>query len=293
MRPVAYRAMDRLCLLQVHAHPDDEASKGAGTAARYAAEGVRTVLVTCTGGEAGEILNPAADTPETRANLAAVRLEELRESVRVIGYSSLHLLGYRDSGMPGSEPNGHAGAFCDAPFDECVERLVAIVRAERPQVVICYGEDQSFYPHPDHIRAHEIAVAAFDAAGDGARFPGAGSPWEPSKLYYLGWTVRRLRALHETLLAMGKESPFGDRIAKMDDSGDERFRTRIDVGRWIGTARASLLAHRTQVAPDSFWFAVPEERVAEVFPYEEYVLARSRIGPPPDGFETDLFEGLR
>jgi mycothiol S-conjugate amidase len=178
--------------MQVHAHPDDEASKGAGTTAKYAAEGVRCVLVTCTGGEAGDILNPAADTPEVRANLGAVRLRELAASVEALGYAQSYLLGYRDSGMPDSEHNAHAEAFANADFDEAVGRLVRIVRAERPQVILTYGEDHSGYPHPDHIRCHEISVRAFDAAGDASAYRDAGDAWQPSKLYYMGWSARRI-----------------------------------------------------------------------------------------------------
>src|SRR5438105_977904 len=126
----------RLCLLQVHAHPDDEASKGSGTTAKYAAEGVRCVLVTCTGGEAGEILNPAADSPEVRADLAAVRMRELEASVAILGYATLHLLGYHDSGMPDTEDNKRPDNFWNADIEEAVGKLVAIVRTERPQVII-------------------------------------------------------------------------------------------------------------------------------------------------------------
>ena len=149
-------ADDRFCLLSIHAHPDDEASKGAGTVARYADEGVHTVLVTCTGGEAGDILNPAADTPEARANLGAVRMEELHNSVEAIGYASLHMLGYHDSGMPDTEVNARPDNFANAPLDEAVGRFVRIIRTERPQVILTYGEDHTGYPHPDHIRTHEI-----------------------------------------------------------------------------------------------------------------------------------------
>ncbi len=184
---------DRLCLLQVHAHPDDEASKGAGTNARYSAEGVHTVLVTCTDGAEGEILNPAADSPEVRADIRAVRLAELEESIRILGYGASYLLGYRDSGMKGTEANEHPESFAQAPLDEAVERLVRIVRAERPQVIITYGDDHRGYPHPDHVRTHDISVAAFEAAGDPERFPDAGPPFSPSKLYYTGWSSASLR----------------------------------------------------------------------------------------------------
>src|SRR2546428_12881997 len=178
---------DRLCLLQVHAHPDDEASKGAGTNARYAAEGVHTVLVTCTDGAEGDILNPAADSPEVRADLRAVRLAELDESARILGYGSTYLLGYRDSGMPGTEANAHPRSFAQVPLEEAVEKLVRIVRAERPQVIITYGDDHRGYPHPDHIRTHDISVAAFEAARRPAPLPHPGPTLPPLKLYYTRW----------------------------------------------------------------------------------------------------------
>jgi LmbE family N-acetylglucosaminyl deacetylase len=181
-----------LCLLQVHAHPDDEASKGAGTTARYSAAGVRTVLVCCTGGEAGDILNPAVDTPEVRNNLHAVRMAELQASVDALGYSALHMLGYRDSGMPDTDENKDPANFANAPFDEAVARFVRIIRAERPQVIITYRDEQSFYPHPDHIRVHEISGPAFDAAGDPDAYPDEGDPWQPSKLYYVSWSIARV-----------------------------------------------------------------------------------------------------
>lgn len=287
--------MQALCLLQVHAHPDDEASKGAGTTARYVAEGARCVLVTCTGGEAGDILNVAVDTPETRANLKEVRLGELRESADILGYHAVHLLGYRDSGMPKSEDNARADAFVNADFDDAVDRLIAIVRAERPQVILTYGDDHSSYPHPDHIRAHEITLAAFDAAADPARAPGTGDPWQPSKLYYMGWTMRRVRTMHEAIESLGKESPFKGWLT--DDSGtdsDHRFRTRIDVAPYVPTRSKALLAHRTQVAPDSMWFTLPDEMLAEVYPWEDYILARTTIATIDEtAEESDLFAGLR
>jgi mycothiol S-conjugate amidase len=285
---------DRLCLLTVHAHPDDEASKGAGTVARYSDEGVRTVLVTCTGGEAGDILNPAADEPEVRADLGAVRRSELEESVRILGYSALHLLGYRDSGMPDTEANAHDDSFAAADLDEAVGRLVRVIREERPQVVVTYGDDHSGYPHPDHIRVHDISVAAFDAAGDPDRFPEAGPPWQPLKLYYTHWSRARLEALHQAHLDRGEESPYAQWL---DRWGPETAppTTRVDVSDQLPRRRAALLAHRTQIDPDSFWMRLPDQIVREVFPWEEFTLARSLVanGVSPGGMEDDLFAGLR
>jgi mycothiol S-conjugate amidase len=289
-------ASEPLCLLSVHAHPDDEASKGAGTVAKYAAEGIRGVLVCCTGGEEGEILNPAVDTPEVRERLFDVRMEELAASVDAIGYDALHLLGYRDSGMLDAEANTHPDNFANAPFDEAVERLVRIIRAERPQVIITYGDDKAFYPHPDHVRVHEISGPAFDAAGDPGRFPDAGDPWQPLKLYYTGWSGRRVRALHEAFLARGEESPYAQWFERgFSEAQDHRFTTFIDVGDFLSHRRAALLAHRTQVDPTGFWMRLPDDVIREVFPWEEFALARSLvdIGTRDGEPEDDLFAGLR
>jgi mycothiol S-conjugate amidase len=285
--------MDPLCLMQIHAHPDDEASKGSATTAKYAAEGVRCVLVTCTGGEAGEILNPAADSPEARADMGAVRRRELQDSVEILGYASTHLLGYRDSGMPDSEDNRRPDNFWNADIDEAVGKLVEIMRAERPQVVIAYGDDHSSYPHPDHIRAHEIAVIAFEASGNPDRFKEAGDPWQPQKLYYTSWSLRRIKALHDAHLRLGYDSPYGEWIEDMKGESDHLFRTRIDVSDYLDKRRAALLAHTTQIDPNSFWMRLSDDQLRETWPWEEYILARSLVGSTDDEFETDLFAGLR
>src|SRR5262249_5602877 len=149
------------------AHPDDEASKGAATLARYHAEGVRTVLVCCTGGEEGELQNPALREPgqpfhgltpeEEKERVAALRAEELARSAEIIGFDEVVMLGYRDSGMKDSEANDDPASFHSCDFDEAVSRLVAVLRRERPQVVITYNDDQQGYPHPDHLRVHDIS----------------------------------------------------------------------------------------------------------------------------------------
>ena len=287
-----------LRLLSVHAHPDDEASKGAATVAKYAAESIGGVLVCCTGGEEGEILNPAADTPETRANLHEVRMQELQDSVDAIGYEKLYMLGYRDSGMKDTEPNRNPDNFQNAPFDEAVERLVRIIRTERPQVIITYGDDSKFYPHPDHIRVHEISGPAFDAAGDPSAFPGSGEPWQPQKMYYTGWSAKRIRALHEAFMARGEESPYSEwfnREGFEEREQSDHFTTYVDVSDFLHKRREALLAHRTQVDPEGFWMRLPDDVVREVFPWEEFVLARSLVdnGVAEGDSEDDLFAGLR
>ncbi len=293
MRPVD-RAGNPLCVLTVHAHPDDEASKGSATIARYSDEGAHTVLVCCTGGEAGDILNPAVDTPEVRADLEAVRMRELRASADVIGYDALHLLGYHDSGMPDTDTNRRPDNFANAPLDEAVGRLVDVIREERPQVIVTYGDDRQFYPHPDHIRVHEISLPAFDAAGDPTQYPDAGEPWTPLKLYYTGFSRRRVKALHDAFIERGEESPYARWFDQGFPDRDERFTTFVDVGDWLHRRRASLLAHRTQVDPEGFWMRLPDEVVREIFPWDEYALARSRVGELAEGeTEDDLFAGVR
>jgi len=270
----------RLCLLTVHAHPDDEASKGAATVARYHDEGVHTVLVCCTGGEEGEILNPAMDTPEVRADVAGVRRRELDAAAAIIGYDEVVRLGYRDSGMPGTEANERTDCFARAPLAEAVSRLVAVIRRVRPQVVVTYGDDQQGYPHPDHLRVHEVSLAAFEAAGDPAAYPEAGEPFAPSKLYYVGWSSARVLATHEKFVELGLESPFDDKWLARATANTQAYSTAIDVSQYADVRRDALLAHATQVDPTSpFWFGLPPEVARTVHPVDEYVLARSADGP--------------
>ena len=284
--------VDGLCLLSVHAHPDDESSKGASTVARYHAEGVRTVLVCCTGGEAGDILNPAMDTPEVRADIGAVRLAELKAATDIIGYDETVMLGYRDSGMPGTEANEDPRSFAQAPLDEAVGRLVDVIRRERPQVILTYPDEQTEYPHPDHLRVHEISMIAFDAAGDPDRFPDAGPPFTPSKLYYSVWPAERFRQIHAKFLELGLESPFSEeRMARL--TRDDPFTTSIDISGFDDVRGRALKAHATQVDPNSpFWFGLPPEVLKDIHPLDLFRLAQSRVGPV-DVTEDDLFAGLR
>ncbi len=285
---------DGLCLLTVHAHPDDEASKGAGTVARYRHEGVRTVLVTCTGGEEGDILNPAMDTPEVRAGLGGVRLRELAAAAAAIGYQEVVLLGYRDSGMPDSEANRDPRSFAHAPLEEAVGRLVGIIRRERPQVIVTYNEDQRGYPHPDHLRVHEVSVAAFDAAGDPDAYPGTGEPHAPAKLYYNVWQREQFLLRHEKFVELGLESPYVDRLQQgwLDRMPEVQPTTRIDVSDFTEARRAGLLAHATQIDPESpHWFGLPPHVDREIYTHDSYVLARSRVGEELP--EDDLFAGVR
>ncbi len=279
------------CLLTVHAHPDDEASKGAGTVARYHAEGVRTVLVCCTGGEAGDILNPAMDRPEIRADLPAVRRAELDRSAAVIGFDEVALLGYRDSGMPDTEPNTHPEAFANTPLDDAVARLVEVIRRERPQVIITYGDDQQGYPHPDHLRVHDITLPAFDRAAEADWRPELGQPWQASKIYYTVWSKRRAELTHKAFLERGLESPFSDEWFERPWQ-DERITTSIPLGGFATVRWDALLAHETQVDPTSpFWFGLPRDVVESLHPFDDYILARTLVESELP--EDDLFAGIK
>lgn len=278
-------------LVALHAHPDDEASKGAATVSRYVDEGVRAVLVTATGGEAGEILNPAMDREEVRSDLKAVREAELMASAGVIGFHRVELLGYRDSGMPDTPENANPEAFVNTPFDEALEKVVRIIREERPQVLLGY-DDHVRYPHPDHLRIRDLGIAAFEAAADGTRFVDSGDPWQVSRLYAPVFTVARLHALHDAVLAAGLESPFIEWLERMEEDAHEREAARalmrVKVAGTLERGREALRAHRTQVDPEGFWFQVPLSVVLEAYPYEDFELLAS-VAPVAPHHE-DLFD---
>ena len=293
-------------LLTVHAHPDDESSKGAMTVAKYRAEGVHTVLVCCTGGELGDVVNPAMDRPEIKENLAAVRAEELRRATEIIGYSEVVMLGYRDSGMADSEGNHDPESFHQADLDDAVGRLVAVIRRTRPQVIITYGDDQQGYPHPDHLKVHDITLPAFERDGDVAWYPEAGEPWSPVKLYYTVWSRERAQRMHQRFVDLDLESPYSDEWLNRPWQ-DHRVTTRVEVGDFHDVRTNALLAHATQIDPTSkWWFGLPEDEARTIYPYEDYTLARSRteaiagedltpalpLGSSARVRETDLFHGV-
>ena len=280
------------CLMVFHAHPDDESSKGAGTMARYAAEGVRVVLVCATRGEEGDILNPRMDREGIRERMAEIRVAELETACDLLGVDRIYHLGYRDSGMAGTESNRHPDAFCNVDPDEATRRMVEIIRAERPEVFVCYDESRG-YEHPDHIRVHEIGTRAYRVAGDSRAYPDAGAPWQPGKLYYFStFSRQRLLKLHEAALVEGIESPFGEWMEQWDekDFPDPEITTQVDVADYVELRSKALLAHATQIDPDSFWFVIPDELQKRVYPWEDYTLVTSEgeMALPED----DLFAGI-
>src|SRR5690625_1696919 len=186
--------------MHVHAHPDDESSKGAATTARYVSEGVEVLVVTCTGGERGSILNPKMDRPEVLEDLPAIRRAEMDTAREILGVRQ-EWLGYVDSGLPEGDPLPPLpeGSFALVPTEEAAGRLVEVMRRFKPHVVTTYDE-RGGYPHPDHVKCHDVSVAAFEAAGDPAQYPEAGQPWQPAKLYYHhSFNRPRTKALHDAM----------------------------------------------------------------------------------------------
>jgi mycothiol S-conjugate amidase len=281
-----------LSLLSIHAHPDDESSKGAGTVAKYHAEGVRTTLVCCTGGEEGDILNPAMDTDEVKADIAKVRRDELDRAAEIIGYDEVVMLGYRDSGMPDSEANKNPEAFANADLDEAVGRIVAVIRRVQPQVILSYGDERDWYPHPDHLRVHEVTQPAVDRAADPDWYPELGAPWQVSKIYHSTWSRARFTAMHEKFLELGLESPFDDSRWKDRPGQDHLITTQIPIDGYAHVRLDALLAHATQIDPNSpFWFGLPRDVAITVHPFDDYIRDLSLVDTPLP--EDDLFAGLR
>ncbi len=279
-------------LLALHAHPDDESSKGAATVARYVADGVRAVLVTATGGEAGDILNPALEGKISQSDLPGVRQAELAAAAAIIGFEDVELLGYRDSGMPGSEDNARAEALCNQDFDEVLGRVVEIVRGFRPQVVLGY-DNHEWYPHPDHLFVHRITVELATAAADPSRYPDAGQPWQVSRVFAPAFTADRFVALHEAMLEKVGESPFDwvlERIEAAEPNAEARRIMRIDAAGYVEQGRDALRAHRTQIDPDGRWFAVPTSLVEEVYPWEDFEIIDEFV--PTTEASGDFFEGI-
>ena len=300
------RKDEPLCVLTVHAHPDDEASKGAPTMAMYGAQGVRTVLVCCTGGEEGDVANPALKEPgqpfhglegdAEKQLLAQLRPAELEQSAKVIGFHHVEMLGYRDSGMLDSPANQHPDCFHMADLDEAVGRLVRIIRRERPHVLITYNDDQRGYPHPDHVKVHDISIVAFDRAADSAWYPEAGEPWQPLKMYYSAWSRMRLTAIHEAMLRLRGASPFDESWFDRPDL-DGRITTRLPIGNYLYARSGALRAHRTQIDENEpFWFGLSDAELAETYPYEDWILAKSLVTTVPlaaGEYEDDMFRGVR
>lgn len=286
---------DDLRLMAVHAHPDDESSKGAATMAKYVSEGVEVLVATCTGGERGSILNPKLQGDAfIEKNMHEVRRKEMAEAREILGVKQAWL-GFVDSGLPEGDPLPPLpeGCFALRDVDEAAEALVRLIRSFKPQVITTYDENGG-YPHPDHIMTHKITMAAFDAAGDPARYPDAGEPWQPLKVYYnQGFNRPRTVALHEAMLSRGLESPYGEWLERWKEfeRKERTLTTYVPCAEFFPIRDKALIAHATQIDPDGPFFKIPMEIQQEVWPTEEYELAKSLVDTSLP--EDDLFAGIR
>ena len=282
----------RLRLMAVHAHPDDESSKGAATMARYVAEGVNVLVVTCTGGERGDVLNPRLkDDPNIAANIRAVRRAEMEAARTILGVDQAWL-GFVDSGLPEGDPLPPLPEGCFALQDvaTAAQPLVKLMREFRPHVVTTYDEEGG-YPHPDHIQCHRVSVEAFDAAGDPDRYPEAGEPWQPLKLYYnQSFSKARVLALHNAMIERGLSSPYEGWIDNWGDRPERHITTRVPCADYFEIRDKALLAHATQIDPDGPWFGIPMDVQRAAWPTEDYELARSFVDTTLP--EDDLFAGV-
>jgi mycothiol S-conjugate amidase len=261
--------------------------------AKYVSQGARVLVVSCTGGERGDILNPKLkDDAEVLRDIAQVRRREMANAAAVLGVEH-HWLGFVDSGLPEGDPLPPLpdGCFALQDLEVAAAPLVHLVRQFRPHVMTTYDENGG-YPHPDHVMTHKVSVEAFDAAGDPARYPEAGEPWQPLKLYYdRAFSYAKMRMFHEALLAQGSESPFKDWIDEVDEKEDRRITTRVDCADWFHVRDDALRAHATQIDPDGSFFALSNELQRSTWPTEDWELARSHV--PTDLPEDDLFAGVR
>ncbi|AUN39580.1 mycothiol conjugate amidase Mca [Tsukamurella tyrosinosolvens] len=281
-------------LLAVHAHPDDESSKGAATMARYAAEGNDVLVATFTGGERGDILNPAMDVAGVKDRLPEVRREEMAKAAAILGVEH-RWLGFVDSGLPEGDPLPPLpeGCFALEPVEVPTETLVRLIREFRPHVMITYDENGG-YPHPDHIMTHTVSLAAYEAAADPEQFPEAGEPWQISKVYYShGFLRGKFQAFADEFEKNGLENPYTEWLARWKDEKNDmmaRVTTQVECGEYFPVRDDALRAHATQIDPNGPFFAVPMEWQQRLWPTEEYELAKTVVSSRMP--EKDLFSGI-
>jgi N-acetyl-1-D-myo-inositol-2-amino-2-deoxy-alpha-D-glucopyranoside deacetylase len=278
-------------LMAFHAHPDDEVTSTGGTLATYAERGEQVVVVTATDGAEGEIHN-YEDPESIKPQLAEVRRQEIAAALTALGVGHHEFLGYRDSGMMGTESNSHPDCFWQADFMEATGRLIRHLRAYTPEVLIIY-DPFGGYGHPDHINVHRVGLAAYWGAIDLGRFPldGEEKPWQPSKVYMTSWPRSRTRRFAELRFEAGTIDR--EQYERMQHSGtpDEQITAWMDVTPQIDKKLAAFRAHRSQIPEDWFLLSVPEEDRPLVMGRESFVRVFNHVDAP--AIEDDLFAGLR
>ena len=278
-------------LMAFHAHPDDESSSMGGVLAKYAAAGEDVVVVTGTDGAEGEIQN--YDNPESLLpQLAEMRSQEIKNALAILGVKHHEFLGFRDSGMMGTDPNQNPESFWQADFMEATGRLVTLIRRYRPDVLTVY-DPFGGYGHPDHVQVHRIGLAAFFGSLDQGRFPlqDGEELWSPAKVYWTTWPRSRVQVFAKHRLAAGMITQEEYDSAQLAGTPDEEITTTVDIADFLEVKLDALRAHRTQIPDDWYMLQVPEEHRVSVFGTETFQRVFTRIDAPFR--ETDLFEGLR
>jgi LmbE family N-acetylglucosaminyl deacetylase len=274
---------DILTMMAVHAHPDDEASSTGGVLATYSAQGIKTVVVTCTNGEFGDApggIKPGEEGHDPQA-VAQQRLAELRKSCEILQVTNLELLGYHDSGMPDWDYKDSPEAFCNIPLADVSTRIVRLIEQYRPQVLISY-DDRGPYQHPDHVHASLAAQKAFADSGI------------PAKLYLSAMRGSTWRKIWDALREAGQEVPDweeGDpELMNRGLESEERITTTIDIRPVLSRKRDALFAHSSQIQ-DSWFSKLPEDITTMAFGSEDFIRSADSTGAPLP--EDDLFAGLR
>jgi mycothiol S-conjugate amidase len=283
-----------LRLLAVHAHPDDESSKGAATYAYYRSLGADVMVVSCTGGERGDIQNPSlAETAMADRDMAGLRRIEMERARAVLGIQH-RWLGYLDSGLPEDGEPLQPQSFAMTPLEISGVPLVKVIREFRPHVIVTYDENGG-YPHPDHIRTHEVTMWALDAAADAARLPECGAAWRVAKVYYdRTMSVQRFAAVFAAITAAEPAHPLLPALTEMSSwmsqRPEARITTRVPAGDFFDVRDAALRAHASQVPPDSPFFYWPNEIQRAAWPSEDFELVESTVETSIP--EDDLFAGI-
>jgi LmbE family N-acetylglucosaminyl deacetylase len=274
---------ETLTMMAVHAHPDDEASSTGGVLAAYSAQGIRTVLVTCTNGEFGDApggVKPGQDGHDEQA-VAEHRLAELRESCAILGVTNLELLGYHDSGMEEWDYKDRPDAFCNIPQADVAARISGLIERYRPQVLITY-DDEGAYQHPDHVHASRCAQAAFADSGI------------PAKLYLIAMRGSDWVKVWDALRELGMDVPDRENVdpemMRRGLESEQRITTTVDIRPVLSRKRDALFAHGSQIN-DSWFSKLPPEIAETTFGREHFIRVADKTGAPVP--EDDLFAGLR
>lgn len=279
--------------MAVHAHPDDESSKGAATYAYYLHQGAEVMVVSCTSGERGSILNEdLRGRQHAERDMAGLRRGEMQAAKEVVGFEH-RWLGYADSGLPDEGDPLPANAFAAIPKKISAAPLVRLMREFKPQVLVTYDENGG-YPHPDHIRCHDISMLAYEAAADASQYPDAGPAWQISKVYYDRiFSAKRMESMYDLLVEEVPDSPLITSMVEMRErmKGSEyKATTQVPAGDFFEVRDNALRSHTSQVSGNSSFFFMPNDIQQRAWPFEDFELVKSLV--PTEMPEVDLFAGI-